>query len=132
MKESPLDNQPGPRGIRGVFSDWHFWFAITAIAAAMIAVGWQVGRRQAAAERKPVWLSDLFEMNGGGRKYVIDIDLKCPGGQDLGHVQADLNMDNATLRIVRNDPREHPICPPVTPAAAPTPPPADAKPKAKK
>lgn len=123
QEQSPLDNRPKfewrVRAAREL-GTWHFWFAAVAVAVALLVGGFQTGRHQAAADRKAVWLSDIFEMNGGARKYAIDVDLKCPGGQDLGKVQADLNLATGKLRIVRNDPGEHPVCPPA-PAAAPLP-----------
>jgi hypothetical protein len=72
-----------------------------------IGLSFFLGRH--TAKPRIVWFSDLATFTGK-TQYLIDADVKCPNGKDLGRLQVDLNLTNGKIRIVRNDPGEYPSC----------------------
>lgn len=96
-----------------------FLIGSVALAIAALVGGYYFGRSTKAG--KVVWLSDLTALGGSNRRYFFQVEVKCPAGNSLGIVAADLNLKNGRLAIVRNDPGENPKCDPAPPAAMPAP-----------
>jgi hypothetical protein len=75
------------------------------------------------------WLSHTLYVLKGQKIYIIDLPLVCNNGKNLGKLQADVNLKNGKLRIVRNDAGLDPNCDGYTPQLpAPIPQPAPATP----
>lgn len=96
--------------------------------------------------KRVTWLSELLQRTQGQPGYLINVNVSCANGKQLGPLQVDLNLTNGKLRVIRNDAGPMPSCelnapvqpqnpgiPAVPPPAVPAPPdPAGAKPPAKK
>lgn len=75
---------------------------------AVVGGAFFIGRKTAKPTVK--MYSDLTMFISGKRTYLIDTDVKCPNGRDLGKVQVDLDLTNGKLHVVRNDPGKEPSC----------------------
>jgi hypothetical protein len=62
------------------------------------------------SEKKITWFSELSERTRGQKLYLIDTEVICGNGKDLGKFQVDLNLANGKIRIVRNDAGLEPSC----------------------
>jgi hypothetical protein len=71
-------------------------------------ISYLVGRRQ---ERPVIWLSDLALKIQGRKSYpLLNLEIRCANNKSLGVIQADINLTNGKVRIVRNDPGPLPSC----------------------
>ena len=74
----------------------------------MLLIGvYKLGQK---SQSKVTWFADLAEKTRGQRVYLIDINVICSNGKDLGKLQVDLNLTNGRLRVIRNDPGLEPNC----------------------
>ena len=76
--------------------------------AVLVGGAFWIGRKTAKPTIKTY--SDLTMFVSGKRAYLIDTDVKCANGRDLGQVQVDLDLTNGKLRVIRNDPGKEPSC----------------------
>lgn len=79
---------------------------ITALLGTFYGV-YQSGRH---AERKLTTFSQLVEKTQGRKTYLIDMEIVCTNGKDLGKLQVDLDLTNGKLHVVRNDSQLEPNC----------------------
>jgi hypothetical protein len=70
-------------------------------------IAYSLGRHQ---ESKITTFSDLVQKTQGRRSYIIDMEVTCSNGKDLGKLQVDLDLTNGRLRVVRNDSKLAPNC----------------------
>lgn len=68
---------------------------------------YQYGRH---TERKITTFSQLVEKTQGRKTYLIDTEIVCTNGKDLGKLQVDLDLTNGKLHVVRNDNQLEPNC----------------------
>jgi hypothetical protein len=86
---------------------WRQFVAVAVLSLFACSIFFYWGRH--TAKPRIVWFSDLATFTGK-TQYLIDAEVKCPNGKDLGRLQVDLNLTNGKIRIVRNDPGEYPSC----------------------
>ena len=92
---------------------------IASVAVILLLIGFfvmfKLGERQA---HRVHWLSELMEKGAvravptapGSKPYLIDWEVYCANGKDIGRLQVDLDLTNGKLRIVRNDSKLAPDC----------------------
>ena len=68
---------------------------------------YQFGRH---TERKITTFSQLIEKTQGRKTYLIDMQVVCTNGKDLGKLQVDLDLTTGKLHVVRNDNQLEPNC----------------------
>ena len=68
---------------------------------------YQVGRH---TERKITTFGQLVEKTQGRKTYLIDMEIVCTNGKDLGKLQVDLDLTNGKLHVIRNDSQLEPNC----------------------
>lgn len=82
---------------------------LVAVAGALFGVilAYKIGQH---SEKKLTWFSELAMRTQGRKAYIIDAEIVCSNGKDVGRLQVDLNLTNGKLYIVRNDSKLEPDC----------------------
>jgi hypothetical protein len=83
------------------------WIAVGALAITLNVLAFALGRH---TSHNVTWLSELFQRTQGREIYFISFPIQCTNGKQLGQFQADLNLTNGKVRIIRNDAGLAPDC----------------------
>lgn len=86
------------------------WLKLSVVVVLFLAVVYGAVQYGKHSERKVTWMSELLEKTRGQKAYFMDFEITCQNGKDLGRFQADLNLTNGIVKIVRNDPKNLPDC----------------------
>lgn len=83
------------------------YLVVGAILFGLLAAAYKAGQH---SEKKVTWFSELSMRTQGRKAYIIDTEIICSNGKDVGRLQVDLNLTNGKLYIVRNDSKLEPDC----------------------
>jgi hypothetical protein len=61
-------------------------------------------------KKKITYFSELVEKTRGGKGYLIDMEVICTNGKDIGRLQLDVNLTNGQIVVARNDSQLEPNC----------------------
>lgn len=91
---------------RNYMKDWK-WYVLAVLTFAVIIWAYIMGKH---SERRITYFSELVSKTQGRTGYLIDMEIVCSNGKDLGRFQVDVNLTNGKLVIVRNDSKREPNC----------------------
>jgi hypothetical protein len=87
--------------------DWLKYVAIPLLFLGVVTLAFFWGRQ---STKRLTYFSELTQRTQGRQAYIIDMEVVCSNGKDVGKLQVDLNLTNGKLVIVRNDSKLEPNC----------------------